>query len=567
MIGSYSLTRPAVKAYDVRHQSSKLFFSAQCVFFAKGVFAMNFLNKMKVGSRVFLIVIVLLSLTCIVGAVGIVKMNLIGNELKSIAEKDLPLTSLITEIAENHLEISVSFERGFRFGSTGNRAGLQHAMDEIKTIGAATSEKIREAEKLAEKAAQQAHSQDERREFEGILSELKGVEKEHIDVEAASSSCFGLLAAGNLREAELQCENVSKEAKEIDHKLAGILTEVGKFTEAAALQAEHDEQSALKLILIVSLVGIGIGLTLSMLVTRSVTNSLTNVRTIADNVTAASQELSSTAQEVSQGSSEQAAAVEESTAAVEEMSATIRQNRDNAQQTEQIAVQATKDTEESGKAVVQAVGAMKQIADKISIIEEIARQTNLLALNAAIEAARAGEHGKGFAVVAAEVRKLAERSQRAAAEISELSSSSVAVADKAGNMLVKIMPDIQKTSTLVQEIAAASVEQHAGIDQISQGMQQLDSVVQQNSSASEEMAATAEELSAQADELQGLIAALIDTKGSGPAQPHRQVRRITSVAHLNGQKLSGPQTTTGGARLQLGQRSKGDDLDQNFERM
>ena len=528
---------------------------------------MNLLNKMKVGSRVFLIVIVLLSLTGIVGAVGIIKMNLIGSELKSIAEKDLPLTSLITKIAENHLEISVSFERGFRFGSTGNRTGLQQAMDEIKTKSVATSEKIREAEKLAEEAMQQAHSQDERREFEGILNELKLVEKDNVDIEAATANCFGLLTAGNLREAELQCDKVSKEGKDMDNKIAGILTEVGTFTEAAALQAEKDEQSALKIILTVSLIGIGIGFTLSMLVTKSVTSSLTNVRTIADNVTAASQELSSTAQEVSQGSSEQAAAVEESTAAVEEMSATIRQNRDNAQQTEQIAVQATKDTEESGKAVVQAVGAMKQIADKISIIEEIARQTNLLALNAAIEAARAGEHGKGFAVVAAEVRKLAERSQRAAAEISELSSSSVAVADKAGNMLVKIMPDIQKTSTLVQEIAAASVEQHAGIDQISQGMQQLDSVVQQNSSASEEMAATAEELSAQADELQGLIAALIDTKGSGPVQPHRQVRRITSVAHLNGQKLSGPQTTTGGARLQLGQRSKGDDLDQNFERM
>ncbi|MBU3936823.1 MAG: methyl-accepting chemotaxis protein [Proteobacteria bacterium] len=528
---------------------------------------MNLLNRMKVGSRVFLIVIVLLGLTVIVGAVGIVKMNRIGNELKSIAENDLPLTSLLTEIAENNFAISVSFERGYRYGSTGNRTGLQQAMEEIKTKGVATNEKIIEAEKFAEKVMQQAHTQEERREFEGILGKLKLVEKEHIDLETATSNCFGLLAAGNLREAESQCDKVSKEGKDMDHEIAGILTEVGKFTETAALQAEHDEQSALKLILIVSLVGIGIGFTLSMLVTKSVTNSLTNVRTIADNVTAASQELSSTAQEVSQGSSEQAAAVEESTAAVEEMSATIRQNRDNAQQTEQIAVQATKDTEESGKAVVQAVGAMKQIADKISIIEEIARQTNLLALNAAIEAARAGEHGKGFAVVAAEVRKLAERSQRAAAEISELSSSSVAVADKAGNMLIKIMPDIQKTSTLVQEIAAASVEQHAGIDQISQGMQQLDSVVQQNSSASEEMAATAEELSAQADELQGLIASLIDTKGNNAIQPRRPVRRITSVAHLSGQKLRGPQSTTGGARLQLGQRSKGDDMDQNFERM
>ncbi|HSR36927.1 MAG TPA: methyl-accepting chemotaxis protein, partial [Desulfurivibrionaceae bacterium] len=209
-----------------------------------------------------------------------------------------------------------------------------------------------------------------------------------------------------------------------------------------------------------------------------------------------------------------------------------------------------------------------QIGEIIGTIDDIADQTNLLALNAAIEAARAGEHGKGFAVVASEVRKLAERSQRAAAEISDLSSSSVAVADKAGTMLAKIMPDIQKTATLVQEIAAASVEQSAGIDQISQGMQQLDSVVQQNSSASEEMAATAEELSAQADELQGVLASLIDTKGgSAVASTARPAHKAAKVAHIKGQKLQRPPGAKG-ARLQLGQRAGvEDDLDQDFERL
>ena len=193
---------------------------------------------------------------------------------------------------------------------------------------------------------------------------------------------------------------------------------------------------------------------------------------------------------------------------MEQMAANIRQNSDNSQQTEKIAVKAAEDGTESGRAVAETVAAMKDIAGRISIIEEIARQTNLLALNAAIEAARAGEHGKGFAVVASEVRKLAERSQKAAGEINELAKSSVQVAEKAGDMLTRIVPDIQKTSDLVQEISTASNEQNAGAAQINMAVEQLDQVVQRNASASEEMAATSEELLGQAEQLISTIAFL-----------------------------------------------------------
>ncbi|MBF0567066.1 MAG: HAMP domain-containing protein [Nitrospirae bacterium] len=239
--------------------------------------------------------------------------------------------------------------------------------------------------------------------------------------------------------------------------------------------------------------------------TEKLSGIVTGVKTASDYVFAGSGELSSTSQQLSEGATQQAASVEEASSSMEEMASNIRQSADNSQQTERIASKASGDAQEGGRAVAEVVEAMKQIASKISIIEEIARQTNLLALNAAIEAARAGEHGKGFAVVASEVRKLAERSQKAAGEISHLSSSSVSIAENAGEMLAKLVPDILKTAELVQEISAASAEQNTGAGQINKALQQLDQVIQQNASASEEMAAKSGELSSQARQLQSAV--------------------------------------------------------------
>jgi methyl-accepting chemotaxis protein len=284
------------------------------------------------------------------------------------------------------------------------------------------------------------------------------------------------------------------------------------------------------------------------------------VRDVAENVTSGSQELSSSAQQISQGATEQAASIEETSSSMEEMTSNIRQNSDNAQQTEKIAQKSATDAIEGGKAVAGTVSAMKEIASKISIIEEIARQTNLLALNAAIEAARAGEHGKGFAVVASEVRKLAERSQTAAGEISHLSSTSVQIAEKAGEMLAKLVPDIQKTADLVQEISAASNEQNAGADQINRAIQQLDQVIQQNAGAAEELASTSEELSSQAMQLQTSIE-FFKVSGSGTTKAKKAVvaRAAAPVKHAQLAKNAEPKAAQGGVALDMGGGHDADD--------
>jgi methyl-accepting chemotaxis protein len=258
-----------------------------------------------------------------------------------------------------------------------------------------------------------------------------------------------------------------------------------------------------------------LGLSLQSMVER-LRSVVADAAAAADNVSSGSQELSSSSEQLSQGATEQASAAEQASASMEEMAANIKQNADNAAQTEKMARQSSKDAEASGQAVSRAVEAMRTIAEKIGIVQEIARQTDLLALNAAVEAARAGEHGKGFAVVASEVRKLAERSQTAAAEISAVSDDTVKVAAEAGDMLTRLVPDIRKTAELVSEISAACREQDIGASQINEAIQQLDQVTQQNAGASEEMSATSEELAAQAEELQASIAFFkVDNAGGG----------------------------------------------------
>jgi methyl-accepting chemotaxis protein len=292
---------------------------------------------------------------------------------------------------------------------------------------------------------------------------------------------------------------------------------------------------------------------------------VTNATVSSDGVASGAQAMSATAEQLSQGATEQAAAAEQASAAMEQMTATIRQSADNASQTEKIATQSASEAANSGKAVNEAVRAMKTIAEKINIIQEIARQTDLLALNAAVEAARAGQHGKGFAVVASEVRKLAERSQEAAGEISALSGRTVEVSEKAGEMLAALVPSIQRTADLVQEISAATREQNAGAEQINAAIRELDTVIQQNAASSTEAASVSAQLASQSDQLRSVISffKLDLPQGDQRAAPSRPpvARRQTHAApplaksikfktsHKNGQASH---SKTNGVELDLG---------------
>ncbi|WP_229507080.1 methyl-accepting chemotaxis protein [Pseudoduganella rivuli] len=338
------------------------------------------------------------------------------------------------------------------------------------------------------------------REEQALLNEINAATKEY-------GSQLTQLEA--LREKGATIPELDKAAKGAD---AAITAATKKLLELNGTETRQESdamrgitEKAKQVILVFAIVIAVLGCGLAIWISRSIGLVVQDVQRVVQTLASASNEVSATAGSLSQASSEQAASVEETSASIEEMTASITANAENARVTDSIATQAAREAAKGGEVVKATAAAMRQIAKKVSIIDDIAYQTNLLALNAAIEAARAHEHGKGFAVVAAEVRKLAERSQVAAQEIAEVASNSVELADQAGTLLETMVPNIRKTSDLVQEIAAASEEQASGVRQINSAVSQLSQTTQLNAASSEELAATSEEMSAQAEHLAHLM--------------------------------------------------------------
>ncbi|MEO8766557.1 MAG: methyl-accepting chemotaxis protein [Ginsengibacter sp.] len=453
------------------------------------------MKNLKVSTKLLILVVTMSVIIGIIGIYGEYNLNIVNTSVETVyKESVIPLKELKTvsdRYAVDIVEATHKINNGNISWETGKR-NIKKAKEEIDANWKSytTTYMAAEEKDLADEARQLMDASDES--IESLQHILENGDK---------------IALENYTKNDLyaKIDPVTAKIKDlIDMQLKSAQNE---YDTSNRIYAQTRNNASL---IIIS--GILIGLIISFVIIKNITSIVSKLKELisfvqvaSDNISAASTQMNSSSQQMSEGATEQAASAEEVSSSMEQIASSIQQNTDNALQTEKIAIKVAEDIIEGNKAVAHTVQSMKEIADRISVIGDIARQTNLLALNAAVEAARAGDYGRGFAVVASEVRKLAERSQVAALEINNLSKAGVIIAEKSGKLLEEIVPEIQKTSRLVQEISLSSIEQNTGANEVNKALQQLNEVIQQNAATSEEMAASSEELSSQAEQLKDVI--------------------------------------------------------------